>query len=409
MFVDFLDMVENIAACANINLTIVRGRKAEMEEFDLGVRQALLESGEEERFMDMVYQLEQDGQVYYVTDYFETEYCVIRVPKEEAQYGDFLVMGPYRDMHLNDVRLNELMEIKLVPMDYVNEMREYYNAVPVVADLGQWREVCISMARMLHGNMQIQARYVKQTSIESRFKQEQTEDELSFKMIEQRYAVEAGLMKAISAGNTEEALTLLNNIGQFKLSARYKDSVRNLRNGLITFNTLARKAAEMGGVHPAHIDSLSAQMAKRVETVNSMREVIKLRGEMVRKYCLLVRNYSLRGRSPVIQKVVNHINLNLTQDLSLKRLSTEYSVNASYLSALFKKEMGVTLTDYISQQRIRRAITLLNSSNLQIQDVASESGIYDVNYFRKLFKKVTGKTPTEYAKQVRSHGHIEHT
>lgn len=409
MVVDFLDMVENIVACSNINLTIVKDRKAEMEGFDLGVRRALLDSGEEERFIDMVYQLEQDGQVYYVTDYFETEYCVMRIPEEESQYGDFLVMGPYRDMYLNDVRLHELMETKMVPMDYANEMREYYNAVPVVADLGQWREVCISMARILHGNMQIQARYVKQTSIESKFKQEQTEDELSFKMIEQRYAVEAGLMKAISAGNTEEALTLLNNIGQFKLSARYKDSVRNLRNGLISFNTLARKAAEMGGVHPAHIDALSAQMAKRVETVNSVRESIKLRGEMVRKYCLLVRNYSLRGRSPVIQKVVNHVNLNLTQDLSLKRLSTEYSVNASYLSALFKKEMGVTLTDYISQQRIRRAITLLNSSNLQIQDVASESGIYDVNYFRKLFKKVTGKTPTEYAKQVRSRGHIEHT
>lgn len=409
MVVDFLDMVENIVACSNINLTIVRDRKTEMEGFDLGVRQALLDSGEEERFIDMVYQLDQDGQIYYVTDYFETEYCVLRVPEEEAQYGDFLIMGPYRDMHLNDVRLNELMEVKLVPMDYANELREYYNAVPVVGDLGQWREVCVSMARMLYGNMQIQARYVKQTSIESRFKQEPTEDELSFKMIEQRYAIEAGLMKAISSGNTEEALTLLNNISQFKLSARYKDSVRNIRNGLITFNTLARKSAEVGGVHPAHIDSLSAQLAKRVETINSVREATKLKGEMVRKYCLLVRNYSLRGRSPVIQKVVNHINLNLTQDLSLKRLSAEYSVNASYLSALFKKEMGVTLTDYISQQRIRRAITLLNSSNLQIQDVASESGIYDVNYFRKLFKKVTGKTPTEYAKQVRGYGHIENT
>ena len=66
--------------------------------------------------------------------------------------------------------------------------------------------------------------------------------------------------------------------------------------------------------------------------------------------------------------------------------------------------MGVTLTDYISQQRVRKAITLINSSDMQIQDIASESGIYDVNYFRKLFKKITGKTPTEYVKQVRTHG-----
>lgn len=409
MVVDFLCMVKNILACGNISLTIVKDGMTETEEFDLGIRHALMDPGEEERFLNMVCQLEPEGQVYYVTDYFETEYCVVRVPEDEAQYGDFLIMGPYRDMHMNDVCLMELMDAKLIPIDYTNELREYYNAVPVVSDLGQWREVCFSMAKMLHKDEQIQVRYVKQTSVESEFRRETQEEELSYKMIEQRYAIEAGIMKAISTGNTEDALTLLNSISQYKLSARYKDSVRDLRNLLITCNTLARKAAEIGGVHPAHIDTLSTQLAKQVETVTSLREMRKLRSEMIRKYCLLVRNYSLRGRSPVIQKVVNHINLNLTQDLSLKRLSAEYSVNASYLSALFKKEMGVTLTDYISQQRIRRAITLLNSSNLQIQDVASESGIYDVNYFRKLFKKVTGKTPTEYAKEIRSHGSIENT
>ena len=278
--------------------------------------------------------------------------------------------------------------------------------MPSILNIDQWREVCATLYRTLYRAKVVQVRYVVHNSLEKEFHQEIYKDELSFKIIEERYAAEGEIMKAVSNGNMEEALKNLAVLGKFRLADRYKDPIRNIRNLLITLNTLLRKAAEMGGVHPAHIDALSSQMAKRIETISSNQESARFRTEMLRKYCLLVRNYSLRGCSPVVQKVVNHINLNLTEDLSLKRLAVEYSVNASYLSALFKKDMGVTLTDYISQQRVRKAITLINSSDMQIQDIASESGIYDVNYFRKLFKKITGKTPTEYVKQVRTHGAV---
>ena len=72
------------------------------------------------------------------------------------------------------------------------------------------------------------------------------------------------------------------------------------------------------------------------------------------------------------------------------------NVNASYLSKLFKKETGITLTEYVAKKRIEQAAFLLTSTNLQIQTVAQNCGIYDVNYFTKLFKKHTGKTPKEY-------------
>ena len=404
MVVDFLEMMEKVVGCCNVSMTIIKERKASAPDFDLGLRNTLLEPGENEHFIEMLYQWAEKDVLYYVTDYFDTEYCVIPIPQEECAYGDFIVLGPYRDMLLTELQLRELMEQKKIPIDYANEMKEYYHAVPSVSAIDQWREVCITLCRVLYRTRTVQVQYIVQNSLEKDFHQDICRDELSFKMIEERYAAEGEIMKAVSNGNMEEALKSLSVLGKFKLSVRYKDPIRNIRNLLITLNTLLRKAAEMGGVHPAHIDALSTQLAKRIETINSSQESARFRTEMLRKYCLLVRNYSLRGCSPVVQKVVNHINLNLTEDLSLKRLAIEYSVNASYLSALFKKDMGVTLTDYISQQRVRKAITLINSSDMQIQDIASESGIYDVNYFRKLFKKITGKTPTEYVKQVRTHG-----
>lgn len=403
MQVDFMDIFRKIASCGNVNMTVVKQGEDEIPDFDLGIRKALLRPGEKEHFIKLAYEFGEEGTIYYIKDYFDVEYCLVRIPEKEKEYGDFIILGPYRDTSLNEIRLAEMIEGGAVPRVYTHELKEYYNAIPTITDLGQWRALCIAMIKTLYGDRaEVCTEYVSQPNLESEFLVEESKDDLSFKILEERYAVEGEMLKAVANGNTEEALKALNAMGRFKMSNRYKDPIRELRNVLITANTLFRKSAEMGGVHPAHIDALSTQYAKKVETVNTQREAMSLITEMLRKYCMLVRNYSLRGCSPVVQKVVNHINLNLTDDLSLKRLSGEYSVNASYLSALFKKEMGVTLSDYVSQQRIRKAIKLLNSTNMQIQDVASESGIYDVNYFRKLFKKMTGQTPTEYVRQIKS-------
>ena len=403
MLIDLMEVWKRIVWCSNVDMITIKQGDGEVPDFDLGLRRTLLNAGEKEHFIHLIYEFGQEGIIYFVKDYFEVEYCVMKIPESESQYGDYIIMGPYRDKYMDEVHLNELLEEKMIPRDYASELREYYNAVPVVEYFDRWRQYCTLMAQMLYGSDdQIQSRFISQDQLQSDFRNETVKDVLSFQMIEERYTLEGELIKAISNGNTEEALKTWNQIGRYKIDNRFKDHTRDLRNGIVIANTLWRKAAEMGNVHPAHIDVLSTQIAKLAEGVSSQQDATRLLTEMIRKYCMLVRNYSLRGCSPVVQKVVNHINLSLTEDLSLKRLATEYSVNASYLSALFKKEMGVTLSDYVSQQRIRRAITLLNSTNLQIQNVAAESGIYDVNYFRKLFKRITGKTPTEYLKQIKS-------
>ena len=79
--------------------------------------------------------------------------------------------------------------------------------------------------------------------------------------------------------------------------------------------------------------------------------------------------------------------------------SATLGVTPSYLSTLFKKEIGMPLTEYVNNHRTEKAKQLLLSSNLQVQQIAQSCGILDVNYFTKIFKKYTGKTPNEYRKQ----------
>ena len=123
--------------------------------------------------------------------------------------------------------------------------------------------------------------------------------------------------------------------------------------------------------------------------------------DMVREYCTYVQRYSLRNYSPLVQRVINHINLNLQTALSLKSLSAMCFISPSYLSNIFKQETGQTLTDYINTQRMKRAELLLGRSEEPIAQVAEKVGILDVNYFTKMFKKTTGVTPTQYRRDHR--------
>lgn len=88
----------------------------------------------------------------------------------------------------------------------------------------------------------------------------------------------------------------------------------------------------------------------------------------------------------------------LSADLTLKTLSEHLGVNASYLSTLFSKEIGISLTDYVTNLRISYAKTLLAKTDVPIKSIAERCGIADIHYFTRLFKRICGMTPNAYRK-----------
>lgn len=108
----------------------------------------------------------------------------------------------------------------------------------------------------------------------------------------------------------------------------------------------------------------------------------------------------MKGHSLLVRKILVRIDSDLTADLSLKAQADFLDVNPSYLSTLFKKETGTTLTEYVNRKRVEHGIFLLNTTQMQIQTVAQNCGISDVNYFTKTFKKIVGKTPKDYRNHI---------
>ncbi|MCC8065846.1 MAG: AraC family transcriptional regulator, partial [Clostridiales bacterium] len=219
---------------------------------------------------------------------------------------------------------------------------------------------------------------------------------LSVQLIEARYQTEDELISAVQKGNEKKALEIVASQSSHIIPERLNSRLRDQMDYCITLNTLLRKAAELAGVHPIHIDSLSNQNVKAIEALTSTEQCASFQKECVQNYCRLIRKYTIGNYSPLTQKVLTYISTDIDADLSLKSFSELLSVNASYLSTLFKKEVGVSLTEYVNRSRIRHAQGLLLSTDLPLKTIAQQCGIPDIYYFSRLFKRITGTTPKAY-------------
>ena len=167
-------------------------------------------------------------------------------------------------------------------------------------------------------------------------------------------------------------------------------------------NTLLRKAAEAGGVHPVYLDRISSDFAQKIEQLESIKSGTELMRKMFSDYCRLVRKHSMKDYSPIVQKTIIYINSNISAPLTLSSVASAMKVSSGYLSTIFKKECKENLTDYIAKRRVKHAAHLLETSHLQIQTVALHCGIVDAQYFSKIFKKHMGVTPKEYRENAKN-------
>lgn len=403
MQVDLWKILEVFLENFNVNLTMLSSKDDDITKFDLGIRKIFGNENTYGKIAEYVCGTCESGVLYMLKDIFDAEYCMFRLPEEEKACGDYCMIGPYQNQKADESWLNELVLSNKIPAIYMGELQEYYRAMPILSNYQEFKEHLIQMIRMLYQNeKKLQICYLDQfTWTEELTAQESKEEsDLSAKLIEERYRIESELMKAVSQGNIDAALNATTKMSSFRIADRFKEASRNYRNLLVTANTLYRKAAEAGGVHPYLIDKVSSAFAKKIETICTRAEYSHFNREMVRRYCMLVQNYSFQKYTPLVRKAMNYIELNIGKGVSLKDLAGELNVNASYLSTVFKKEIGQTVTEYINQRRVEMAILYLNTSSMQIQDIAFQVGICDVNYFSKVFKKITGMTPTKYREKV---------
>lgn len=104
-------------------------------------------------------------------------------------------------------------------------------------------------------------------------------------------------------------------------------------------------------------------------------------------------NYYARD---IIAKSKKYIDEHYGEELTVNALAKKFIINPNYLSNLFSKETGFTITKYITKVRMKKACELLKETSINIADVSGSVGYQDPQYFYRVFKKEMSITPAEY-------------
>ena len=97
-----------------------------------------------------------------------------------------------------------------------------------------------------------------------------------------------------------------------------------------------------------------------------------------------------------LKKILKYIDEHITEDITIHDLTNKFYISGSYLSQIFKKEVGTNLVDYITRNRVAYACNLLINTDKQVQEISQECGYNDYCYFAKIFKRYQTVTPSEY-------------
>ncbi|MCF0129572.1 MAG: response regulator [Pseudobutyrivibrio sp.] len=187
-------------------------------------------------------------------------------------------------------------------------------------------------------------------------------------------------------------------------------------NGIELIRWVKENAPDVKAVfYTGHADFTYAQEALRLGVEDYLLKPVPY--DELEKIILAIENKILAAEKKVdlselvediddsqSEAIVDSVKKIIAENLSVGNLQREelasmVHVSAGYLGRIFKKETGMSISDYILSKRIIVAKQLLKKTNLSITDVSARVGISYSSYFTKVFKEQVGMTPQEYRQQ----------
>lgn len=313
---------------------------------------------------------------------------------------DFISIGPFRSDGFSTTYFLQLMKESNVSPEAFTTLSQFYKSLPYVS-----LPTIVNVTKHIIESFFPEFREIEPLEIEFTgvTHELKVNKELLYDYSSDLSEIyQKNLLKLLSVvrnGESDNAHTVLNEfLSQTKfLTAR---SLLECKHNLHTLNGHFLLTVMSTHVHPLHVLRLYSSMDDRIENLTNRDVAYSLPSDMCHKYCLLVKNYAFQEYSKTIRSVVNYIHLHMDEDLSLSVLADHFQKNATTLSSAFTKEVGMSVTNFIHQTRINKAIHLFNTTKMTVSEVSLAVGFQDFAYFSRLFKKQVGCSPREYSKSI---------
>jgi len=130
--------------------------------------------------------------------------------------------------------------------------------------------------------------------------------------------------------------------------------------------------------------------------VDTLKEIALFMQEKVISICSEFQNSRKKRAIKIVDTVKSIVEKELRTGINVQGIAYKINISPNYLSAVFKNETGINLTEYITSERMNKAAFLLLNSICKVGEIAATVGCEDQNYFTKIFRKQFGVNPTEY-------------
>ena len=183
----------------------------------------------------------------------------------------------------------------------------------------------------------------------------------------------------------------------FVIGKLSNDSLRQMQYWAVSCITLATRAAMAGGLEEISAYNLSDHYIQCVDNFKTGDEILEFLTQKAVELTTLVNQAHKRLRySPHVRHSINYIERHLYEKISVPQVAESCSLSPDYLSAVFKKETGKTLSRYILSEKLREAGRLLENG-LSCSNVAYLLSFCSESYFIACFKKAYGVTPRVFS------------
>lgn len=208
---------------------------------------------------------------------------------------------------------------------------------------------------------------------------------------------------AIAEGNLDYVLSHRNDTsfadsaGKGKLS---ENDLQNMRYHFVVAATLITRSCVSKGLAQEKAYNLSDFYIRKMDKCSSIPQIVALHNTMCYDFCNVMNQLKKQKAisKPVLQ-CVNYIYSNIHSRITVKELASHVNLSESYLSKVFSKEMGVSISEYITRMKVDEAKKLLVSSDYSLGDISNYLAFSSQSHFIQVFQKYAGITPHKYRAQ----------
>ncbi|MBE5107534.1 helix-turn-helix domain-containing protein [Bacillus thuringiensis] len=312
-----------------------------------------------------------------------------------------IIIGPSTYPKLTDDMINSLIN-KSNLTNRAQDALNYYHSIPTVKKI-----TLIHICILLHYII-----YNERLHVNSVWKQNKLLEETSYPIqnpdlyISSRrqnnsnhydITLEKQFFTAIKEGNKEKVIEYAYAFPQEDAATLSKTSqLRHQKNNGIIAITLATRYAIEGNLPSEIAFSLSELYIQTIEQLDDMYSVNRLIEDALCTFTDRVKEFNAQKYSKIIIACLDYISKNIYNDITLNNLAKSLGIYPSYISNLFKKEVGVSLSEYVQSERIEEAKKLLILTTYSLSEICTWLNFNDQSYFTKIFKKFTNMTPKQY-------------